>query len=250
MAILVTTVFLMFARHIMETFIFIVYNPLRCNLKHSVIWSNNLHSVKKLLCQEFFWTSLISPNVSSSHSDVLCVAAAGGCVQLHADQHLDVETFPFPLFLTPPLSLSPHLAPLSLFLRLSSNFFTRESAPSALESVFLFLWIASFLPDCVLVPSVRGWHVEANEAQCPLLFVAEKGVWTLSQCEPDMLTEAAAATVFTEGELPYQCVCCHLLHCFSGKRVSVSPELLFTKSRQASDFYPHVTPPPDLLTVF
>lgn len=169
------------------------------------------------------------------------MAAAGGCVQLHADQHLDVETFPFPLPLTPlppPLSSSGSFVPFSSSL---FRFFTRESAPSVLESVFLFLWIAPFLPDCVPFPSVRGWHVEANEAQCLLLFVAEKRVWTLSQCEPDVLTEAAAATVFTEGELPYQCVCCHLLHCFSGKRVSVSPELVFTKSRQ-SDFYPHVTP--------
>lgn len=40
MAILVTAVFLMFAKHILETIIYIVYNPLRCILKHSVIWLN------------------------------------------------------------------------------------------------------------------------------------------------------------------------------------------------------------------
>lgn len=34
--------------------------------------------------------------------------------------------------------------------------------------------------------------------------------------------EGAAAALFTEGVLPYQCVCCHLLHCFSGQCILFS----------------------------
>lgn len=30
-----------------------------------------------------------------------------------------------------------------------------------------------------------------------------------------LLRNGVAGTLFTEGVLPYQCVCCNLLHCFS-----------------------------------
>lgn len=80
----------------------------------------------------------MSPNVSSSHSDVPRVAAAGGCVQLHADQHLDVETFPFPLPLTPLLS------PSLLIWLLCPFFFV--SLP------IFHTWIRSFCPwICVFI---------------------------------------------------------------------------------------------------
>lgn len=36
------------------------------------------------------------------------------------------------------------------------------------------------------------------------------------------MREGVAATLFIEGDLPYQCVCCHLLHCFSGLCMPVS----------------------------
>lgn len=33
-----------------------------------------------------------------------------------------------------------------------------------------------------------------------------------------ILSNGVTATLFTEGVLPYQCVCCHWLHCLSGQK--------------------------------
>lgn len=49
-----------------------------------------------------------------------------------------------------------------------------------------------------------------------------------------------ADTVFTEGELPYLCICCHLLHCFNVLHVPFCSKLVLEKSRQA-DVYCHTT---------
>ncbi len=71
---------------------------------------------------------------------------------------------------------------------------------------------------------LNGASVEANEAQC-LLFLRQRRELVVRGLS-DMLREGAAATLFTEGELPYQCVCCHLLHSFRGQRGPVSPKLV------------------------
>lgn len=70
--------------------------------------------------------------------------------------------------------------------------------------------------------------VEANEAQC-LLFLWQRRELVVEGLS-DMLREGVAATLFTEGELPYQCVCCHLLHSFSGQRIPVSPKLVLQRT--------------------
>lgn len=77
---------------------------------------------------------------------------------------------------------------------------------------------------------LNGATVEENEG---LVFCGRE---EFSWCESDMMREGAAATLFTEGELPYQCICCHLLHCFSG----VVPLSLSLRNSQ-SDFYPHMS---------
>lgn len=118
----------------------------------------------------------------------------------------------------------PH--PFNLFLSSFTNlqFFCREELfiDSAFSELLHFSLIACYLNTCeaLLLKLPLDWSstdVEAAEYISHLFFFF---------CCPDwlkwLLRNGVAATLFTKGVLPYQCVCCRRLHCLSGQNNAIS----------------------------
>lgn len=187
------------------------------------------HSLEKLHhCFLMFYNISF---LSFSYSDVLCRPSADEPVQPHADQPLDVTwhrspaSSPSPLF---PIFSIPHFLLLSLLclhsLHVCPFFYLIVCYFNICEEPMLDLPL-DLNGACIELKHIFSCFCSRWEFSCRRTF---------SPCESDMMREGVAATLFTEGELPYQCVCCHLLHCSSGFCIPLSEDS-FTESRQ-SDF--------------
>lgn len=88
-------------------------------------------------------------------------------------------------------------------------------------------------PDLLVLYSISelcGWGCGIS----PVFFLWEKA-W----CLWVRFDVRVAATMFTEGELPYQCICCHQLHYFSGNNLSFLFKAWFEKKANSLVFKSH-----------
>lgn len=112
-----------------------------------------------------------------------------------------------------------------LFLYTSPVFLQRRTFHRLFSTPFQNFCIFVWLRVTFIYEKLSCWNCLWIEAALILKWLNTSLIFSFFCCTELLkwlLRNGVAATLFTEGVLPYQCVCCHWLHCLSGQNNTIS----------------------------